>query len=195
MDKARRDQKQVYGLSFHVDYWNYIGWKDPYSSQYFSQRQRNYSKGIAAHRVYTPQMIVNGREEFVGSDKDKATQAITVALQQLPKYKLSISEVLLYEDQVTFSYSIDKDPSRERLNVALVQRNIENFVPRGENHGKTLRHDNVVRKLESLELKKSGKLTLSLVDVKPFDCSIILYIQQQDLAIVGAAAYDLVASK
>lgn len=191
VDRADKDHKKVFALSFHVDYWNYIGWKDPYSSQLYSQRQRNYSKGIDAHRVYTPQMIVNGATEFVGSNREAAKAAIVMALRQKPKYEISIGDVKLANDRVVLTYQIDKSPGSERLNVALVERHLENFVPRGENHGKTLSHDNVVRAFETIALKKSGRIEVSTSDVNPENCSVILYIQDTDFTIVGALQSQL----
>ncbi|MEM6525653.1 MAG: DUF1223 domain-containing protein, partial [Bacteroidota bacterium] len=62
--KDKNDRK-VFGLSFHVSYWNYLGWKDPYSKEAFTERQRKYAAKFANSSIYTPQMIVNGKEEFV----------------------------------------------------------------------------------------------------------------------------------
>src|SRR5258708_28691391 len=69
IEKAEVNGQQVIGLSFHVDYWNYIGWKDPYSKAEFTERQRKYSAHMNSESVYTPQMIVNSEKEFIGSDK------------------------------------------------------------------------------------------------------------------------------
>src|SRR5579872_5297720 len=74
IEEAEKKGLPVYGLSFHVDYWNYIGWKDPYSRSEYTARQREYSSFLNSETVYTPQMIVNGEVEFVGSDK-KAAEA------------------------------------------------------------------------------------------------------------------------
>ena len=67
--KAELEGQPVYGLSFHVDYWNYIGWKDPYSSKQFTARQQAYRDHFEAESTYTPQMVVNGTTEFIGSNK------------------------------------------------------------------------------------------------------------------------------
>src|SRR5690349_21218199 len=67
---------QLIVLSEHVDYWNHIGWKDPYSSQFFSQRQNTYAQRLGSGTVYTPQMIVDGTNEFVGSDTRQAQKVI-----------------------------------------------------------------------------------------------------------------------
>ena len=78
---ARSQSKNalVIPLSEHVDYWNYIGWSDPFSSPAFSDRQRGYGRAFRLDSIYTPQMVVNGKTEFVGSDRDRAADAIAQA--------------------------------------------------------------------------------------------------------------------
>lgn len=175
----------IYGLSFHVDYWNYIGWKDPYSSKAYSERQRNYARKLKAN-VYTPQMIVNGAQVFVGSNKSLSAEAIKLATAQQAKYKIEIDELTVEAGKVSFNYKVNEIATDAMLNVALVERNIENYVSRGENQGKTLHHDNVVRAFETLPLKLSGKLQIELKDVKQINCSIILFVQDKDLQVVAA---------
>ena len=67
VESAERDGRPVYALSFHVDYWNSLGWRDPFSAEEFTQRQREYARKFQARSVYTPQMVVNGQVHFVGS--------------------------------------------------------------------------------------------------------------------------------
>jgi hypothetical protein len=81
---AAENNDKVYVLSFHVDYWNYIGWKDPFSQARFSQRQRNYARQFSLESIYTPQMVVNGVAEFVGSDEQKLRAAIAKNSTLLP---------------------------------------------------------------------------------------------------------------
>src|SRR6476659_8572322 len=75
IEKADQENKPVIGLSYHVSYWNYLGWKDPYSNENYNALQRKYSEALQSS-VYTPQMIVDGKQEFVGSDQEKAKEAI-----------------------------------------------------------------------------------------------------------------------
>src|SRR5262249_43888155 len=67
-------------LSEHVDYWNHIGWKDPYSASFYSQRQSAYAKRFGLDSVYTPQMVVDGTREFVGNNSERADKAFRKAL-------------------------------------------------------------------------------------------------------------------
>ncbi len=180
----------IYALSFHVDYWNYIGWKDPYSSKAFTERQRNYAR-VLPSQVYTPQMIVNGHVEFVGSNKSRLQDAIKEAINERPKYQLDISELTIHGDKATFTYRLDQPPANEWLNVALVEKSIENEVTRGKNIGKTLRHNNVVRSFESVPLKKSAKLQVMLNGGTWKNYAVILYVQDENLKVVGATAINI----
>src|ERR1700685_2265308 len=79
-------------LSEHVDYWNHIGWKDPYSARFYSDRQSAYARRLGLSDVYTAQMIVDGISEFVGSDEELADKAFAKALAK-PKIAVSLSSV------------------------------------------------------------------------------------------------------
>ncbi len=185
LSELLEDDDRVLGLSFHVDYWNYIGWKDPYSNKLFSERQRQYAK-VLNESVYTPQMIVNGQTVFVGSNKQKAKAAIMSAISNSPKYEVSISNPSITGSYLSINYSSDKVPNGEVLNVALVERDIENYVPKGENHGRTLHHDNVVRAFESVSFKKSGALKVNISEVNKKKSSVVLFVQDEKLKVVAA---------
>ena len=81
MEEATKNHKNIICLEYHVDYWNKIGWKDPFSKNQFTMRQSNYSSVLHQRDLYTPQMIVNGETEFVGSHADEADAAIDAALK------------------------------------------------------------------------------------------------------------------
>src|SRR4051812_22710448 len=74
--EASRDGRPVYTLAFHVDYWDETGWRDPYSASWATQYQRAYVGALRAQGLYTPQMVVNGREEFIGSHASQARASI-----------------------------------------------------------------------------------------------------------------------
>ena len=85
---AWADREYIYALSFHVDYWNKLGWKDEFSKSEYSERQRGYRKAFENEVLYTPQMIVNGTDEFVGSDTAKIDSAIRGCLGSTTKVLL-----------------------------------------------------------------------------------------------------------
>jgi hypothetical protein len=187
IEKAEASGQQVIGLSFHVDYWNYIGWKDPYSKKEFTERQKKYAAHLNPENVYTPQMIVNGESEFVGSDKNTSSAEIAKALLKKNEFKITLREAKRANGKITVSYSLDKIPVEETINVALVVKNTENDVARGENSGRHLAHRNVVRSFHSAQAQKDGVTEVDL----PSDLKsgiLILYLQNKAWKVTGASS-------
>ncbi|MEM6806998.1 MAG: DUF1223 domain-containing protein, partial [Bacteroidota bacterium] len=184
---------KVYALSFHVDYWNRLGWKDPYSSASYSQRQRNYARALNSN-VYTPQLVVNGKNEFVGSNRAKAALAVKKALNH-PVKELDISfEPKLMGERISYSFSSKESIKNTVINVALVESELSQAVSRGENRGRNLKHDNVVRAFDSQQVDALGaRGSLSLPsDLKKKKVQIFVYLQDKSsLEVLYAQAYDL----
>lgn len=182
----------VHCLSFHVDYWNRLGWEDPYSSPIYSQRQRAYAVARQSRRVYTPQMIVNGSTEFNGSNQVKAQAAISKSLAEKPTAKIELDiESDAAAELVTVGYRTEGELASRLLHIALVQPSAANSVPRGENAGRDLSHANVVRAFKSMGLSESdGSVQLRVPsDMSLANAKIIAYIQDpKTLAIVGATS-------
>src|ERR1700751_4536314 len=136
-------------LSEHVDYWNDIGWKDPYSSHEYSERQSAYAAQFGLGSIYTPQMIVDGHFEFVGSDERRAKQAIQNATKVM-KTPVSISSRL--SDKKMTVFRIETGPLASSstaesagIFLAIADDSDESHVSRGENAGRTLKHVAVLR--------------------------------------------------
>ena len=170
---------EVIGLSFHVDYWDYIGWRDPYASSAFSQRQRSYARKFYSNQIYTPQMVVNGKYEFVGSDRSRWNKIFNQVKEEPIDYPISLNskEVVGNELLVEVSSSSNKNVI---LNIAVVERGLSQNVNRGENRGRKLSHDNVVRVFKSRQFNgASNKFSLKLPnDIKLEKANIILYAQE-----------------
>jgi len=81
VNRAKAGQQSVYALSFHVDYWNRLGWSDPYSDARYSARQRQYARQLNTATIYTPQAVINGRQEFVGSNRTRLNTLLADALK------------------------------------------------------------------------------------------------------------------
>jgi len=153
---------QLIVLSKHVDYWNHIGWTDPYSSWFFTDRQSAYAERFGLNSAYTPQMVVDGRTEFVGNDAHRVNQAIQESLAQ-QKVEVRISRVSLLAPH-TLQAHIEADalpePSKARhadVYIVVALNHAESQVLRGENGGRRLTHVGVVQsltKIGSLELGK-----------------------------------------
>ncbi len=148
-------------LSLHVDYWNRLGWTDPFSHPKFSGRQRDYADSLPERgRVYTPQLVVDGRFGIVGSDRSGARRAVAslakepyVRLIVKPRKAPGVTEIEVDVQAEPDPRFADRDAE---LFVALTEDGLTSDVPRGENAGRRLAHTSVVRILESL-----GTVTLS----------------------------------
>jgi hypothetical protein len=144
-------------LSEHVDYWNSIGWKDPYSSARFTARQTNYADRIdPANGVYTPQLIVDGRESVVGSDRSAVFGAISKAITHT-KRQLAIDRVS--RDGRTIALHVDGGIPEHAadLYVAVAYNAVSSHVTGGENAGRTLTHVAVVRTLARVGTFPAGE--------------------------------------
>jgi hypothetical protein len=152
LDRQPISGAEMIVLSEHVDYWNHIGWKDPYSSHIYSDRQSVYATRFGLDSVYTPQMVVNGSAEFVGSNSALAQKAFANAVH-MPKIPVRLSSVSLGPDQ-TLRARVEaealplsfREPGAE-VYVVLALNQAKSHVSGGENGGRTLSHVAVVRDL------------------------------------------------
>lgn len=179
---AKEYPENVYVLSFHVDYWDRLGWKDVYSSAVYTQRQQEYARQFSLNSIYTPQAVVNGKVQFVGSDESRLRSAVEEGLAaKTPAGKITLSAKCEDGKNVKVSYSID-NPGKATLQVALVQSQASSQVLRGENQGRRLQHVNVVRAFQSVSLQSGsgGVLSLKLPDgLKAKDGKIFGFLQDQ----------------
>jgi hypothetical protein len=151
---------QLVVLSEHVDYWNDIGWKDPYSSHEFSVRQGDYAHRFRLDGPYTPQMVVDGEAQFVGSDERRAIEAIGDAAKA-EKVPVNLSSIHL--EGSTLAVRVESGPLASQASsgsakvlVALADDSDETKVSRGENAGRILTHVAVVRILTQVGTIDSG---------------------------------------
>jgi hypothetical protein len=137
---------QVIALSEHVDYWNQLGWKDPFSSGKFTERQRQYSDVLGKDGPYTPQMVVDGSTEFVGSDSQKALKVISEAARR-PRASVSLS---CEANPLRLQVRIDNLREDADVLLAIAENGLESNVTKGENRGRQMGHDGVTRRLSSI---------------------------------------------
>lgn len=146
-------------LSLHVDYWNYIGWKDPFSSPEATQRQRDYAGSLGLSSVYTPQMVIDGSFDAVGSNRARVNEAIAAARQR-PKIPVAIAASPTGGWLVAIPETEVDQPATVWL--ALYDREHVTPVRRGENAGKTLTNYNIVREFRRIGQWDGAKLDLPL---------------------------------
>ncbi len=149
---------EIVTLAFHVDYWDGLGWRDPFASPLFTQRQRVYDRKFRTGNIYTPQMVVDGDIEFVGSKLDKAEKAIGRSVQnrkadldlEIMGDKLLIKAVNIPESDIASVY------------VAFAEDGLSSDVRRGENAGRKLTHVAVVRMLVGAGRKEAGQTSFEM---------------------------------
>jgi hypothetical protein len=154
----------IVGISEHVSYWNGLGWKDPFSAERYTSRQNDYGNQFGLGSVYTPQMVVNGREQFVGSDSG-ALQAALVTESQRKQIALRIDFAQIKDNSVTFSYTASDWPPKGALQLVavLVDDMDQSNVLRGENSGRKLTHVAVARAFAPLgALREIGQHSTTL---------------------------------
>jgi len=197
------DEGAVYPLSFHVDYWNYIGWTDPFSSAEWSERQRRYARAFRSSRIYTPQIVVAGATDCVGSSEDCVRRAIAAAPPADGRLSVAAAPG---EAAGRLSLTVDVEIEQGTTGnawdvlVAVVESDLVTPVKRGENSGRKLENDRVVRALErafSLPARAgehaSGTVEIALgKDWRRDRLSAIAFLQDPDtMRIHGAAAVSL----
>ncbi len=155
--------KDVYILAYHVDYWNHLGWKDQFSSAQYSDRQRRYAQLLRLESVYTPQIVVNGRTEFVGSQEGNLRNAIQAGLSKASNDQLTLGSTSMDAGKLKLQYETKGNSANRELVIAFVQKAAQTNVKSGENGGHVLNHVNIVRELNNIELKQqSGGTTVKL---------------------------------
>jgi hypothetical protein len=166
-------------LTFHVDYWNDLGWADPYSSPVWTERQQGYARSLGDDRVYTPELVVAGGAGMVGSQVSRVERAVAAA----PRQAQLAADARWQAAQVIVSATAPDDAD---VFVAIWQDGTHTKVLRGENQGETLPSDRVVRKLERVAAAgKRGEVTITLDGAwKPGGA--VAFAQRGDRRIVGA---------
>ncbi|SEB20971.1 DUF1223 domain-containing protein [Pedobacter hartonius] len=164
--ETENKDRSVYVLAYHVDYWDRLGWKDTFSERIFSQRQGQYAKWLRLGSVYTPQIVVNGSKEFVGSEEKTLRDAIAASLSEAGNTKLGISLSGHMGESLIMDYQINQPTSGYNLLVAFITPNARNKIERGENKGRTLSHVQIVRSLENFSLNGEENGRVSFLPAK-----------------------------
>lgn len=152
-------QANVLALAFHVDYWDYIGWKDPFASPEFTRRQRDYQGSLGTRVVYTPQMVIDGQIDAVGSHRGEVRDAIVQAAMH-PKIPITIDTLESGELQARIPAAEIKLADNAVIWLVRFDGKHETAVKRGENSGATLVNYNVVR-----EIRQLGEWTGAALDL------------------------------
>lgn len=191
---AKKDGRKIIALSFHVDYWNRLGWADPFSDKKYSERQSEYASQLNLRSVYTPQTIVNGSSEMVGSDANALEDAVSHSLKE--KTTVAFKTLTATQEEgkpIHLKFALDGSYSDCKINFALVSINETTIIKRGENGGRTLKNENVVRQFLSVNASNQGELNFAS-SPQPLknNTAVISFVQRtNDLKIIGAAMVNV----
>ena len=186
---SKKYEGSLIPLAYHVDYWNYLGWVDPYSSPEWTNRQTDYREVMGEATLYTPQLVMQGQYEMIGSDENKIKQYIDELgkNQESPEYDVTIENALYQDSRLLIDLSTAALDSTSHSPVVLVIVIFENTEPTevasGENAGRTLGNKFVVRSIDR-QLLDLGKN-----DVKKFYQSQIVPEPGWHIPNMGVAAW------
>jgi hypothetical protein len=196
------ERSGVIVLGEHVDYWDSLGWKDRFSSPLFSSRQQDYGNAMRTGNIYTPQVVINGEKEALGSD----SRAIQIAISEAAR-GLRAPVVLRLSSEQTIAIQVGKLPRgshKADVLLAVTETGLESNVSAGENTGHKLRHAAVVRtlsRLAELDPRTPGEYTAEArLNLKPdwvrANLKLVLLVQdKENRHIVGAGSLALPALK
>ena len=197
---------QVVALEEHVDYWNHLGWTDPYSSSEYSKRQTDYAQVFGNDGVYTPQMVVDGQKELVGSHSSEARETIQKAAN-LSKAEIALTtsansslDKPVLEIQIKNSSEFSTHDAAE-LWVAVTEKDLQTDVKAGENSGETLKHAAVVRSLRKVDTLKDSANYNRQIEL-PVDrkwkkenlSAVVFLAEKHSRKIIGVATTTLAAA-
>jgi hypothetical protein len=170
----------VLPLGFHVDYWDRLGWRDPFSSSAATARQQSYARALGLPAVYTPQVVINGRHEAVGSDRETIDTVMAASTRMAVQASLAVGGNAL-------SIKVGTGQGQGRLWLVTFDRQHETSVKRGENAGRTIVNVNVVRSLVPVGSWSGSPLVLSL-PLPSIGSDAAILLQGADGQILGAAS-------
>ena len=180
--------ENVYILAYHVDYWDKQGWKDTFSKAEFTKRQYEHAKFLGKEPIYTPQVIINGKKEFVGSQETSLRNGIKSALLKPALTSLNL-EINQTGNALSIKYAVEGTSKSSNLLLAVVQKEAKINVKRGENANRILSHYQIVEELVSINLNKvlQGKVAIPVPEnFKKQNFEIIGFVQDQNSgAILG----------
>ena len=176
--RAAKEASRSTPIAFHVDYWDGLGWPDRFASPEHTERQRAYSRAFGASGLYTPEMIVDGSEAFVGSDRDHARDSVTRALARPATATVSLRARPSGPGAVAVDYDVKGAPAGAVLSIVVVDRSASVAVRAGENAGRTLHHTDTARALATVALAHPSGTQVVTVPPDATRDGVIAFVQE-----------------
>jgi hypothetical protein len=181
-DPAMRGR--VIPLAFHVDYWDSLGWRDPFSSAEWTQRQTRYARTMRLSSAYTPQAVVNGTREFVGSNRSALSAALEKASNEKPRCEIKLSA---HREGHSLIATIHVNvPASDDLMLAIVEDGVTTKIEHGENAGRTITNDAIARRLIRVT---TGQTTATIpIDPEWHNLRGVAFVQDRNSLAIGAVS-------
>jgi hypothetical protein len=176
--QGREGALPVYAVAFHVDYWDDLGWPDRFASAAHTARQRAYARALGTRSMYTPEMIVDGRDAFVGSDRDRALDSVARALGRPALATVSLRARPSGAGAIAVDYDVKGAPAGSVLSIVVVDRPASVAVRAGENSGQTLHHTDMARALTTVALAHPSGTQVLRVPPDAAPDAVIAFVQQ-----------------
>lgn len=196
MGKIQNEYKDsnVYVLAYHVDYWDKQGWKDIFSNPDYTKRQYEYAKFLGKEPIYTPQVIINGKADYIGSQETVVRNAIKGTLAKPAVVDLYL-EATPINNSLSVNYSVAGTSKNSKLLIAIVQKSAKSNVKRGENAHRILSHYQIVQHLHTINLTmdRSGIAIIHVPkDFNTKDFEVIGFVQDMNNgSVLGASKATL----
>ncbi|WP_299214714.1 thioredoxin family protein [uncultured Dokdonia sp.] len=184
----------VITLSYHVDYWDYIGWKDPFATRRFTQKQYTYAEKFRSRSVYTPQAVINGRTHHTGSDKAAIYRVLNAENKITNPIDLTITKTQKEGKTIAVTYALSEINTANELTFVIAIDEKITAVKRGENRNKTLKNTHIVVAEQTISTQTTnGQLLLQLPDwIQNSDqLSVIAYATKANVGIIDAVTKRL----
>lgn len=190
-------------LAYHVDYWDHLGWKDPFGSSMGTVRQKAYVEALKLDTLYTPMVVVHGRAQCMGTEKNQIISAVQSAYRFVaPAFEVSFLRLSPDSLRVGLKGTLRTKVDSKGLDimVALYETGLVTDCTKGENRGRVLSNDFVVRRLEKLctvkdfSAKKAvtGGINFSLWDdFNSSKCGVVVFLQNSSLHVFGLQRFEL----
>lgn len=185
---AASGDPHIIPLSFHVDYWNRLGWADPFSSNLYSARQQWYSKYLPGGSVYTPQLVVNGNTETVGNNREAVGKLVQKALKTAVSGHITADNLVVENNSLHFHYTVSGIHDSEMLNIALIEKAATTQIRAGENKGVTITNRNIVRSFKTVSLVSEKQEIIALPPgFQKEGYALVLYTQDRQKGLITTA--------
>ncbi|TXN36012.1 DUF1223 domain-containing protein [Flagellimonas hymeniacidonis] len=196
LEKVKKEYPEnVYALSYHVDYWNYIGWEDPFSKSVYTKKQRDYNSKFRYRSNYTPQLVINGKEHFVGSNQSKMYSKLNVYKTKKAANAINLDVKKTSGSSISFDYTVDGDFTNKQLRVVLVLDERTTSVKRGENRNRVLKNSNIVvaeKYIPVTTQKGTSSIAIPKLVSSNDNLTLMVLIEADNLDITGAIKAPIV---